>query len=97
MPKSVKRFDRSNELDTALYKNYIYLLYGCSAMELTTCFIHIVFLNTMCALGIRHLINIMGYVRDIPTVSTSQAYQLCIVTSILLYVMVFLFTDQEDV
>ena len=34
-------------------------------MEFTTFFTQIMFLNTMGALGIRHVINIMGYVRDI--------------------------------
>ena len=29
-------------------------------------FTHIMFLNNMGAQGIRHVINIMGYVRDIP-------------------------------
>ena len=35
-------------------------------MKFTTCVTQIMFLNTMGALGIRHGINIMGYVRDIP-------------------------------
>ena len=35
-------------------------------MKFTTFFTQIMFLNTMGALGIRHVINIMGYVRDIP-------------------------------
>ena len=34
-------------------------------MKFTTFFSQIMFLNTMDALGIRHVINIMGYVRDI--------------------------------
>ena len=35
-------------------------------MKFTTFFTQIMLLNTMGALGIRHVINIMGYVRDIP-------------------------------
>ena len=36
-------------------------------MKFTTFFLtKMMFLNTMVALGIRHVINIMGYVRDIP-------------------------------
>ena len=35
-------------------------------MKFTTFVTQIMFLNTMGALGIRHVINIMGYVRDIP-------------------------------
>ena len=34
-------------------------------MKFTTFFAQIMFLNTMGALGIRNVINIMGYVRDI--------------------------------
>ena len=34
-------------------------------MKFTIFFTHIMFLNTMGAVGIRHVINIMGYVRDI--------------------------------
>ena len=34
-------------------------------MKFTPFFTQIMFLNTMGALGIRHVINIMGYVRDI--------------------------------
>ena len=30
--KSVKRFERSNGLDTALYKNYLYLFLQCYGM-----------------------------------------------------------------
>ena len=56
---------------------------GCSAME-TTCFIHIVSLNNIGALRIRHLINIMGYVRDIPDSAYFTSCQLCIVISTLL-------------
>ena len=33
-------------------------------MKFTTFFTHIMFLNNMGAQGIRHVINIMGYVRD---------------------------------
>ena len=35
----------------------------------------------MSALGIRHVINIMGYVRDIPDSAYFTSWQLCIVTS----------------
>ena len=38
----------------------------------------------MGALGIRHLINIMGYVRDISDSAYYTSCQLCIVTSTLL-------------
>ncbi len=43
----------------------------------------LVFLNTMGALGIRHLINIMGYVWDIPDSAYFTSCQLSIVTSTL--------------
>ena len=33
--KSVKRFERSNGLDTALYKNYLYLLLHCQTAQCT--------------------------------------------------------------
>ena len=43
-------------------------------MKFTTFFTHIMFLNNMGAQGIRHVINIMGYARDIPvTEPTLQA------------------------
>ncbi len=44
----------------------------------------LMFLNTMRALEIRHLINIMGYVRHIPESAYFTSCQLCIVTSTLL-------------
>ena len=50
-------------------------------MKFTTFFTQIMFLNTMGALGIRHVINIMGYVRDIPDGAYFTSWQLCIVTS----------------
>ena len=39
------------------------------------------FLNTMGAQGIRHVINIMGYLRDVPDRAYFRSCQLCIVTS----------------
>ena len=50
-------------------------------MKFTTLFTHIMFLNNMGAQGIRHVINIMGYVRDIPERAYFTSCQLCIVTS----------------
>ena len=50
-------------------------------MKFTTLFTQIMFLNTMGALGIRHVINIMGYVRDIPDSAYFTSWQLGIVTS----------------
>ncbi len=50
-------------------------------MKFTTFFTQIMFVNTMGALGIRHVINIMGYVRDIPDSAYVTSWQLCIVTS----------------
>ena len=46
-----------------LYCNNIALklIAGCSAMKSTTFFTQIMLLTTMGALGIRHVINIMGY------------------------------------
>ena len=45
--KSVKRFERSNGLDTALYKNYLYLFFFiCTAVILTTHMIRKCFLHT---------------------------------------------------
>ena len=32
--KSVKRFERSNALDTALYKNYLYLVFTCQYSQM---------------------------------------------------------------
>ncbi len=54
---------------------------GCSAMKFATFFKHIMFLNNMGAQGIRHVINIIGYVRDIPDRAHFTSCQLCIVTS----------------
>ena len=50
-------------------------------MKFTTFFPHIMFLNNMGAQGIRHVINIMGYVRDIPDRAYFTSCQLCIVIS----------------
>ena len=50
-------------------------------MKFTTFFTQIMFLNIMGALGIRHDINIMGYVRDIPDSAYFTSWQLGIVTS----------------
>ena len=50
-------------------------------MECTTFFTHIMFLNNAGAHGIRHVINIMGYVRDIPDRAYLTTCQLCIITS----------------
>ena len=50
-------------------------------MKFTTFFTQIMFLNTMGALGIWHVINIMGYVRDIPDSAYFTSWQLGIVTS----------------
>ena len=57
------------------------LIAGCSAMKFTTFFTQILFMNTMGTLRIRHVINIMGYVRDIPENAYFTSWQLCIVTS----------------
>ena len=57
------------------------LIAGCSAMKFTTFSTQIMLLNTMGALGIRHVINIMGYVRDIPDSAYFTSWQLYIVTS----------------
>ena len=40
-------------------------------------FTHIMFLNNMGAQGIRHVINILGYVRDIPDRAYFTSCQLC--------------------
>ena len=50
-------------------------------MKFTTFFTQIMLLNTMGALGIRHVINIMGYVRDIPDSAYFTSWQLYIATS----------------
>ena len=50
-------------------------------MKFTTFFTQIMLLNTMGALGIRHVINIMGYVWDIPDSAYFTSWQLYIVTS----------------
>ncbi len=50
-------------------------------MKFTTFFTHIMFRNNIGAQGIRHVINIMGYVRDIPDRAYITSCQLCIVTS----------------
>ena len=50
-------------------------------MKFTTFFTQIMFVNTMGALGIRHVINIMGYVRDITDCAYFTSWQLCFVTS----------------
>ena len=52
----------------------------CSTMKFTTFFTHIMFLSKMGAQGIRHVINIMGYVRDIPDRAYFTSCQLYIVT-----------------
>ena len=53
-------------------------------MKFTTFVTHIMFLNNMGAQGIRHVIDIMGYVRDIPDRAYFTSCQLFIVTSTLL-------------
>ena len=50
-------------------------------MKFTTFFTHIMFLNNMGAQGIRQVINIIGYVRDIPDRAYFTSYKLSIVTS----------------
>ena len=50
-------------------------------MKFTTLSTHIMFLNNMGAQGIRPVINIMGYVRDIADRAYFTSCQLCIVTS----------------
>ena len=49
-------------------------------MKFTIFFTQIMLLNTMGALGIRHVINIMGYVRDIPDSVYFTIWQLYIAT-----------------
>ena len=51
----------------------------------------------MGALGIRHVINIIGYVRDIPDSAYFTSWQLCIVTNHPTVLLSSYFTDQEDV
>ena len=46
-------------------------------MKFTTFFTHIMLLNHMGAQGIRHVINIMGYVQDIPDRAYFTSCQLC--------------------
>ena len=66
-------------------------------MKFTTFFTQIMLLNTMGALGIRHVINIMGYVRDIP--DKCLLYKLAIIHCDIHPTVLWssYFTDQEDV
>ena len=50
-------------------------------MKFTTFLTQIMFLNIMGALGIRHVINVMGCVLDIPESAYFISWQVCIVTS----------------
>ena len=79
--KKNKGYEKSDVCKVIISHFSVITIAGCSAMKFTTFFTQIMFLNTMGALGIRHVINIMGYVRDIPDSAYVTSWQLCIVTS----------------